>query len=131
MTTYQLVYDSRHLQADCQEPGSAPEPYDRQSSTGYLYLLLFCAQYIIVVSTLSFSFPFPFPSSIHSPLPSPLFSTPLLSSSLPFRPRYHLISSLLFPCSLLSPPIIPHSIPCLPHSALDLLSPITFPISLV
>jgi len=21
------VYDSRHLQADCQEPGSAPEPY--------------------------------------------------------------------------------------------------------
>ena len=23
------VYDSRHLQADCQEPGSAPEPYTR------------------------------------------------------------------------------------------------------
>ena len=23
------VYDSRHLRADCQEPGSAPEPYDR------------------------------------------------------------------------------------------------------
>ena len=23
------VYDSRHLQADCQEPGSAPEPYAR------------------------------------------------------------------------------------------------------
>jgi len=22
-------YDSRHLQADCQEPGSAPEPYAR------------------------------------------------------------------------------------------------------
>jgi len=22
-----LVYDSRHLQTDCQEPGSAPEPY--------------------------------------------------------------------------------------------------------
>jgi len=32
-------YDSRHLQADCQEPGSAPEPYARQSSMGYLYLL--------------------------------------------------------------------------------------------
>jgi len=31
--------DSRHLQADCQEPGSAPEPYARQSSMGYLYLL--------------------------------------------------------------------------------------------
>jgi len=24
---YSRVYDSRHLQADCQEPGSAPEPY--------------------------------------------------------------------------------------------------------
>jgi len=23
------VYDSHHLQADCQEPGSAPEPYAR------------------------------------------------------------------------------------------------------
>ena len=26
MAAYHLVYDSRHLQADCQEPGSAPEP---------------------------------------------------------------------------------------------------------
>jgi len=32
------VYDPRHLQADCQEPGSALEPYARQSSMGYLYL---------------------------------------------------------------------------------------------
>jgi len=24
-----MVYDSRHLQADCQELGSAPEPYAR------------------------------------------------------------------------------------------------------
>ena len=24
---YRRVYDSRHPQADCQEPGSAPEPY--------------------------------------------------------------------------------------------------------
>jgi len=30
-------YDSHHLQADCQEPGSASEPYTRQSSMGYLY----------------------------------------------------------------------------------------------
>ena len=29
MATYRGVYDSRHLQADCQEPGSAPEPYAR------------------------------------------------------------------------------------------------------
>ena len=38
MTAYRQVYDSRHLQDDCQEPGSAPKPYARQSSTGYLYL---------------------------------------------------------------------------------------------
>jgi len=39
MAAYRRVYDSRHLQADCQEPGSAPEPFARQSSMGYLYLL--------------------------------------------------------------------------------------------
>jgi len=38
MAAYHLVYDSRNLQADCQEPGSAPEPYARQSSMGYLFL---------------------------------------------------------------------------------------------
>ena len=43
--SYQLrrilyVHDSRHLQADCQEPGSAPEPYARQSSMGYLDLFM-------------------------------------------------------------------------------------------
>ena len=27
MAAYRRVCDSRHLQADCQEPGSAPEPY--------------------------------------------------------------------------------------------------------
>jgi len=39
--SYRLVYDSRHLQADCQESGSAPEPYARHSSMGYLYLFTF------------------------------------------------------------------------------------------
>jgi len=29
MAAYRRVYDSRHLQSDCQEPGSAPEPYAR------------------------------------------------------------------------------------------------------
>ena len=29
MAAYHRVYDSRHLQADCQVPGSAPEPYSR------------------------------------------------------------------------------------------------------
>jgi len=27
MAAYRRVYDSHHLQADCQEPGSAPKPY--------------------------------------------------------------------------------------------------------
>ena len=39
MAAYRRVYDSRHLQADCQEPRSVPEPYDRQSSMGYRYPL--------------------------------------------------------------------------------------------
>ena len=26
MVAYRRVYDSRHLQADCKEPGSAPNP---------------------------------------------------------------------------------------------------------
>ena len=38
MAVYRRVYDSCHLQADCQEPGSAPKPYARQSSMGQLYL---------------------------------------------------------------------------------------------
>jgi len=29
MAAYRRVYDSHHLQADCHEPGSAPEPYVR------------------------------------------------------------------------------------------------------
>jgi len=33
MAAYRRVYDSGHLQADSQEPGSAPEPYARQSSS--------------------------------------------------------------------------------------------------
>ena len=37
MAAYRRVYDLRHLQAVCQEPGSAPVPYARQSSMGYLY----------------------------------------------------------------------------------------------
>ena len=40
MAAYRRVYDSRQLKADCQEPGSAPEPYARQSSTGYLFSVL-------------------------------------------------------------------------------------------
>jgi len=36
MAAYRRVYDSRYLQADCQEPGSAAEPCARQSSMGYI-----------------------------------------------------------------------------------------------
>ena len=28
MAAYRRVYDSRYLQADCQEPGSAQEPFE-------------------------------------------------------------------------------------------------------
>jgi len=38
MAAYRRVYGSHHLQADCQEPGSAPEPYTLSSGMGYLYL---------------------------------------------------------------------------------------------
>jgi len=37
MAAYRRVYNSHHLQADCQEPGSAPEPYVWSLSMGYLY----------------------------------------------------------------------------------------------
>jgi len=40
MAAYRRVYDSHHLQADCQKPGSAPEPYALESSMGYLYLYI-------------------------------------------------------------------------------------------
>ena len=36
MTAYRRVYDSCQLQADCQELGSAPEPYALQSSMDYV-----------------------------------------------------------------------------------------------
>ena len=45
MAAYRRVYDSRHLQADCQEPGSAPEPYAWQSRMGYLFSLRTAVQF--------------------------------------------------------------------------------------
>jgi len=56
MAAYRLVYDSRHLQADCQEPGSAPEPYVRQSSMGYLYLYLYLYLGRSLLSTIALLF---------------------------------------------------------------------------
>jgi len=46
MAAYRRVYDSRHLQADCQEPGSAPKPYAWQSTMGYLYLFIFYSTHL-------------------------------------------------------------------------------------
>ena len=45
--SYCQVYDSRHVQADCQEPGSAPKPYARQSSMGYLFKY-YCVYYYTI-----------------------------------------------------------------------------------
>ena len=59
MAAYRQVYDSRHLQADYQEPGSAPEPYVRQSSIGYLYF--FTSDYFVISEKKQ--------SVIHSPTP--------------------------------------------------------------
>ena len=42
MAAYRQVYDSYHLQADCQEPGSAPEPYALQSSSFNFFTELPC-----------------------------------------------------------------------------------------
>jgi len=40
MAAYRWVYDSRHLQADCQDPGSVPELYPRNRVRGTFTFLL-------------------------------------------------------------------------------------------
>jgi len=47
MAAYRRVYDSRHLQADCQVPGSAPEPYALWSSMDYVYIFTAPLMYFI------------------------------------------------------------------------------------
>jgi len=47
MSAYRRVYDSRHLQADYQEPRSAPEPYAWQSSVGNLHLYIVCVKRVL------------------------------------------------------------------------------------
>ena len=58
MAAYRRVDDSRHLQADCQEPGSAPEPYARQSSMDYLYTFTFSDDDGAFVNTFLFTYLF-------------------------------------------------------------------------
>jgi len=57
MAAYRRVYDSRHLQADCQEPGLVPEPYAWQLSMGCLYFLLAKKQplFFAITSTKAFT----------------------------------------------------------------------------
>ena len=52
MAAYRRVHDSRHLQADCKELGSTPEPYARQTSMGYLFYVLYsvCVYRYLLVS---------------------------------------------------------------------------------
>jgi len=45
MAAYRRVYDLRHLQADCQEPGSAPEPCVIEQATFYLFSFAAANQY--------------------------------------------------------------------------------------
>ena len=52
MAAYRRVYDSRHLQADCQEPGSAPEPYARGNRVCATVLLLYSFQCVALLQLL-------------------------------------------------------------------------------
>ena len=42
MAAYRRVYDSHRVQADCQEPGSAPEPYTLGNRVWATFTFLGC-----------------------------------------------------------------------------------------
>jgi len=44
MAAYRRVYDSRHLQADCQEPGLAPEPFGNRVWATFTFFVKICIQ---------------------------------------------------------------------------------------
>jgi len=50
MAAYRRVYDSHHLQADCQEPESAPEPYARRPNRVWAIITF----YVIVDKSMCF-----------------------------------------------------------------------------
>ena len=52
MAAYRQVYDSRRQQADCQEPGSAPEPYARGQLDGIFLAGSLPHEFIILIVTL-------------------------------------------------------------------------------
>ena len=52
MAACRRVYDSRHLQADCQELGSALEPYARSIEYGLPYIFCLTSLTIAVVRSI-------------------------------------------------------------------------------
>ena len=56
MAAYHRVYDSRHLQADCQAPGSAPEPIRSALKYGQPLPFSFLLHYLSLDSTMAFAF---------------------------------------------------------------------------
>jgi len=52
MAAYRRVYDSRHLQADCQEPGSATEPYAGGSRVWATFTFTFLTKCLVSWSSL-------------------------------------------------------------------------------
>ena len=56
MVAYGRVYDSHHLQAECKEPGSAPESYVRVTVTYFCSLFVPSALLWIEMSAAVISF---------------------------------------------------------------------------
>jgi len=66
MAAYRRVYDSRHLQADYQEPGSAPEPYTLGNRVWATFTLFYMSRAINrYVYRLSFRFCDAIASALH------------------------------------------------------------------
>ena len=93
MAAYRRVYDSRHLQADCQEPGSAPTLGSWLWAT-FTFLLF-------PNPSLSLPFlPFSFPVFI-SCYPSMTGCVPVLASCLPFLSLHRFLTPSHLPSPLL------------------------------
>jgi len=50
MAAYRRVYDSRHLQAYCQEPGSAPELYAQYNRVWATFTFTFICYPLLLTS---------------------------------------------------------------------------------
>jgi len=86
MAAYRRVYDSRHLQAHCQEPGSAPEPSlgNRVWATFFIRLTRVFSYLYIVHLYLSISRSIDGGPALSVPVKfGPAFSIPAFSASPP------------------------------------------------